>query len=184
MKKEKWQQLWTVMSKNIYFSLQTLRRGLREQGRGEEQPEIHRDRNSVLVYWRLLDRNVLCQDSYAVVSQHETTNCNTRVKDDRTSATSQIRDLSQMCHRLDKGRSFVIRGQAVTLIEFRQDLGWSVDVQLLWQYKCLCTQPKDHFSLCLESFYCQNHRLLAQLFWSSSVCLYSTSCVSTSWSTP
>lgn len=33
-KKEKWQQLWTVMSKNIYFSSQTLRRGLRERGGG------------------------------------------------------------------------------------------------------------------------------------------------------
>lgn len=37
-KKKKWQQPWTAVSKNIYFSLQTLRRGLPERGEGGRTP--------------------------------------------------------------------------------------------------------------------------------------------------
>lgn len=111
-KKKTWQQLWTVMSKNIYFSLQTLRRGLREQGRESNQ----RYTETETVRWFTEGcRTGMCFAK--TLTQHETTNLNTRVNDDHTSATSQIRDWSQMCHRFEKGMSFVIRGQAVARVE-------------------------------------------------------------------
>lgn len=115
-KKKKWQQPWTEISKNIYFSFQTLRRGLREQqGWGG-----YRDRNSLVVHWGLLDRNALYPDW-----------CRRFTTQKREMASRR----PHTCSFLNCGIGarclsvwFVLAGGAVSLSELRKDLGCSGDV--------------------------------------------------------
>lgn len=95
IKWKKKKEVTAAISKNIYFSLQNPQERSGKAGRGGEGRVAGRDRKSSLVYWELLDWNVLPQDAL---------DTETWFNDDRTSAVSWMRarrvaSSQQFCNR-------------------------------------------------------------------------------------